>query len=484
MDWDEVWNLVKEIWPHLVAGVTLLVDLAAAAHVVMYKKDTRAATGWVGIIWLVPVLGVVLYVMFGINRVQRRATSRRHGRRVVSRASTAPDSIPGSVAAEATHLLTLAKLVGTLTSRPLLEGNDIHPLIGGDEAYPEMLRAIDESQRSVALASYIFDNDRAGRMFADALSRAVKRGIEVRVLIDAVGARYTWPSIEHALKAGRVRQARFMQTLLPGRWPYANLRNHRKVLVVDGTLGFTGGLNIREGHWLSLNPAHPIQDMHFRINGPVVGHLMEVFAEDWEFSTGEALQGETWFRSIEPTGDMLARGITTGPDRDIDKLRIALLGAIACAESSISIMSPYFLPDESLMMALNVAALRGVQVDIVLPQVNNLALVKWASTAQLWELIERGCRIWNSPPPFEHTKLMLVDRLWSLIGSANWDPRSLRLNFEFNVECYDAALAGRLQDRIDARIAESRRVTMADVEGLPLLVRLRNGIARLFTPYL
>ncbi len=484
MDWDAVWNLVKEIWPHLVAAATLLIDLAAAAHVVMYKKDTRAATGWVGIIWLVPLLGAVLYVMFGINRVQRRATILRSGRRGIARATTAPEDIPALVATDATHLTTLAKLVGTLTHRQLLEGNDIHPLIGGDEAYPEMLRAIDEAQRSIALASYIFDNDRAGRMFAEALSRAVERGVEVRVLIDAVGARYTWPSIEHALKAGGVRTARFMPTLLPGAWPYANLRNHRKVLIVDGTLGFTGGLNIREGHWLSLHPSHPIQDTHFRINGPVVSHLMEVFAEDWEFSTHETLSGETWFRSIESAGNMLARGITTGPDRDIDKLRITLLGAIACAESSVSIVSPYFLPDESLMMALNVAALRGVQVDIVLPQVNNLALVQWASTALLSELIERGCRIWNSPPPFEHTKLMVVDKFWALVGSANWDPRSLRLNFEFNVECYDAELAGRLQDGIDRRIAVSRRVTMADVQSLPLLVRLRNGITRLFTPYL
>ncbi len=481
MDWDAVWNLVKEIWPHLVASVTLLIDLAAAAHVVMYKKDTRAATGWVGIIWLVPVLGVILYVMFGINRVQRRATILRGGRRAAVRAAAAPESVPELVA---THLFTLAKLVGTLTSRPLLEGNDIHPLIGGDEAYPEMLRAIDDAQDSVALASYIFDNDRAGRMFADALTRAVERGIEVRVLIDAVGARYTWPSIEHALKAGGVRQARFLPTLLPGRWAYANLRNHRKVLIVDGNLGFTGGLNIREGHDLALRPAHPIQDMHFRIRGPVVGHLQEVFAEDWEFSTGETLQGETWFRSIPPAGDMLARGITTGPDQDIDKLRIALFGAIACAESSISIVSPYFLPDESLMMALEVAALRGVQVDIVLPQVNNLVLVQWASSALLGDLIDRGCRVWFSPPPFDHTKLMVVDKLWSLIGSANWDPRSLRLNFEFNVECYDAAFAGRLQERIDGRIAAARRISRADVESVPLAVRLRNGIARLFTPYL
>ncbi len=286
------------------------------------------------------------------------------------------------------------------------------------------------------------------------------------------------------LKASGVTEARFLPTLLPGRWAYANLRNHRKLLVVDGTLGFTGGLNIREGHDLRLKPAHPIQDMHFRIRGPVVGHLQEAFAEDWEFTTGETLDGETWFRPAPAAGNMLARGITTGPDLDIDKLRITLLGAIACADTSIAVVSPYFLPDESLIMALNVAALRGVTVDIVLPQENNLALVQWASTTLLGELIARGCRVWYSAPPFDHTKLMIVDRLWSLIGSANWDPRSLRLNFEFNVECYDAALAGRLQERIDRRIAGARRITRADLDALPYLARLRNGITRLFTPYL
>jgi cardiolipin synthase len=275
-----------------------------------------------------------------------------------------------------------------------------------------------------------------------------------------------------------------MPTPLPGRWAYANLRNHRKLLVVDGELGFTGGLNIREGHYLALQPKHPIQDMHFRIRGPVVAHLQTVFAEDWEFSTGETLEGKLWFCQIDPVGDMLARGITTGPDGDLDKLRIALLGAIACAESSIAVVSPYFLPDESLIMALNVAALRGVRVDIVLPEVNNLALVKWASNALLWELIERGCRVWFTPPPFDHSKVMVVDDVWTLLGSANWDPRSLRLNFEFNVECYDRALAGGLRTWVDAKISKARRVTMSDIESRPLPVRLRDGIARLFTPYL
>jgi cardiolipin synthase A/B len=485
MDWQTIWDLVKEIWPHLVAVLTLTIDLTAAAHVVLRKRDNRSAIGWVGIIWLVPILGVILYVLLGINRVQRKAVILRRGPSRLGREwARTPEQMAQLETPEAAHLRTFARMVGQLTDRSLLDGNEVTPLCNGDEAYPQMLRAIGEAKKSVTLASYIFDNDRAGKMFADALGAAVKRGVEVRVLIDDVGARYSFPSIEHLLRHSGVPMARFMPRSLPGRFAYANLRNHRKILVVDGKEGFTGGLNIREGHYLALKPAHPIQDLHFHIRGPAVGHLQEVFLADWAFATGESLSGDSWFAGQEKFGPVLARGITTGPDGDLDKLKLALLGAIACAETSISIVSPYFLPDETLIAALNVAALRGVQVDIVLPGKSNLWLVQWASTAQLWLVLERGCRVWLTPEPFDHAKLMVVDRLWTLLGSANWDPRSLRLNFEFNVECYDPALACRLQDWIDKKISDAHRVTMNDINARKLPIRLRDGIARLLTPYL
>jgi cardiolipin synthase len=196
------------------------------------------------------------------------------------------------------------------------------------------------------------------------------------------------------------------------------------------------------------------------------------------------LDGDLWFPTLEPQGSILARGISDGPDEDLDKLRLTLLGAIACAQSSVQIVTPYFLPDSALITSLNVASMRGVQVDILLPAVNNLTAVQWASTALWWQLLEYGCRIWLTPPPFEHTKLMLVDRHWSLVGSGNWDPRSLRLNFEFNVECYDRQLAARLGALVDDKLARSRPVTLADVDGRKLPIKLRDGVARLFSPYL
>jgi cardiolipin synthase len=378
----------------------------------------------------------------------------------------------------------LVRLAGDVTRRPLVPGNRVTPLPNGDHAYPAMLQAIADASRSITLSTYIFNHDRQGQRFLEALRRAVARGVEVRVLIDDVGARYGWPPMPRALRKAGIPVATFLPTRIPWRFQYSNLRTHRKILVVDGRVGFTGGVNISEGSCLEDAPRHPVQDLHFRITGPVVAQLQAVFAEDWAFCTGELLKGESWVSAWEPEGPVLARGISDGPDDDFEKLRLTILGAIACARSSILVVTPYFLPDASLMTALNVAAMRGVEVDVVLPAENNLTLVKWASTALLWQVLERGCRVWLSPPPFDHTKLMLVDGLWTLLGSANWDPRSLRLNFEFNVECYDRDLATSLTARMRARMEQSRPVSLGDLDGRSLPIKLRDGVARLFSPYL
>lgn len=488
MEYQDLVAAAYRFWPHLVGAVTFGLMVIASAHVVLYKRDSRSAIGWVGIIWLVPLLGTLLYIMFGINRIRRRARTLRGDSEsddLESRLAPPPDQLKvKSLSSRADHLLPLEAAVTRVTGRPLTGGNQIATLYCGDEAYPQMLAAIEQARSSVTLCSYIFNNDKAGAAFVAALSDAVKRGVQVRVLVDAVGARYTWPTILRPLKAAGVPSARFLPRLMPGRFAYANLRSHRKILVADGRLGFTGGVNIRDGHSHHFSPKSYICDMHFRLEGPVVSQLQEVFAQDWEFCTDETLAGPDWFPELESCGPMLARGISSGPDADHDKLRLTLLAALSCAESSVHIITPYFLPDASLVTALDIAALRGVQVDIILPAENNLSMVKWASTAMLWQVLERGCRVWLSPPPFDHTKLMIIDGLWALFGSGNWDPRSLRLNFEFDVECYDPSFVGELQQYALKKRLAARQLTLAEVDARPLPVRLRDGVARLLSPYL
>jgi cardiolipin synthase A/B len=477
---------LAEWWPVVAVVLTVSLSAVASGHAILNKRDSRAAVGWVGLIWLAPVLGAGLYALLGINRIQRRAAGQRAIRSGVSATferPAPPREIP-PLPPEVAHLRSLAELVQRLSGRSLTTGNSVTPLANGDEAYPAMLAAIDGATRSVALSSYIFDNDAAGNRFLEALERACHRGVEVRVLVDAVGARYSWPPIPWKLRGRGVRAVAFGRTFLPWRMPYLNLRNHRKLLVVDGRVGFTGGLNIRSGHVLALNTPHPIQDLHFRIEGPVVRHLSGTFADDWAFTTEEVLTGDAWFPELGPAGTVLARGLTDGPDEDLDKARFTLLGALACAHDAVRVVTPYFLPDQALITELCVTAMRGVRVEIVLPEENNLALVQWASTAQLWQVLGGGCHVFYTSPPFDHTKLMLVDGAWALIGSSNWDSRSLRLNFEFDVECYDTALVKELDRLVERKLKTARPVTLEEVNGRSLPIKLRDGFARLAAPYL
>jgi cardiolipin synthase len=313
-----------------------------------------------------------------------------------------------------------------------------------------------------------------------ALADAQRRGVAVRVLIDDVSDRFSWSSAAKKLRAAGVPVGVFNPTLVPARLHAMHLRNHRKILVVDGAIGFTGGMNIDRRYW----GEGAYRDLHFRLRGPVVAQLMEVFAEDWAFSTDEELRGAPWFCALENAGEVIARTIDAGPDESFERLRWAFIAGLNEARRSVRLCTPYFIPDPALISELNSAALRGVEVDIILPQTSDLPHVHWAAVHQLWQVLEYGCRVWMRPGPFDHSKLMVVDAEWTLLGSGNWDARSMRLNFELCVECYSRSLGRRMDALIRERRGQSRPVTLEAVNARPLPVKLRDGFARLFAPLL
>ncbi len=480
MDWLDT---LSRFWPHLVAGFHFLAALLASIHVLLYKRDSRAATLWLATIWFLPMLGPILYLALGVNRLRRRAISLGVHKTITR---PIPEHLGEPQPSGVAHLKMLARVVGRVVAQPLTPGNQIQPLLNGDEAFPAMISAIESAKKSISLATYIFDNDPSGKRFVAALGRAVERGVAVRVLIDAAGARYSWPRITHALKHARITFDTFLPSSLFAPWRVAtiNLRNHRKILVVDGQTAFTGGMNIRQGNVLADKPKHPVQDLHFRVKGPVVRRLQEAFANDWAFTTREILSDDDWFPELAESGNVIARVITDGPDADYDKLRWTLLAALAEAQTSVQILTPYFLPDQELVTVLNLAALRGVRVGIILPAKSNLPVVHWASRALWWQVLERGCHLWLTPPPFDHSKLMIVDGHWVLLGSANWDARSLRLNFELNVESYGREFADEMSKIISNKLRGAREVTLAEVNGRSYPSKLRDAIAGLFSPYL
>lgn len=469
-------------WPHIALVSSAAIGIVAAIHAAMTKDDVRAAIGWVGVILLSPVVGALLYLVAGINRIRQSAAGRRRASQDRHRRHERP---PIAIALSPS-LSAMKRLGDRVAAFPLTTGNDVRLLDSGDEAYPAMLAAIRGAKRHVALSSYIFDNDPVGVEFADALVAAHQRGVAVRVLIDAIGARYSRPSIVGRLKAGGVVTELFMGNLIGLRLPYANLRSHRKMLIVDGTLGFTGGMNIRAQFTSAHAGDDPARDTHFRVEGPAVEQLLTVFGQDWSFSTEEFLDGPAWAEGQHegPRGPVAVRVVPSGPDRNLACAHSMIMGALAMAQSRVRICSPYFLPDQQLIGALSVAGRRGVEVDVVIPSANNLKLVDYAMTAQLDQVLAGDCRVWRASGMFDHSKLMAVDGCWAYAGSSNLDPRSLRLNFELDLELYDPAIAGAIEARIGAMAAAGRPETLASLAERPFLQRLRNRAIWLASPYL
>jgi cardiolipin synthase len=460
-------------------------DVASAAgvtvHVLAHRTDVRAGAGWIALAWLSPFIGSILYFLFGINRIARRASRLRRSHPATAERST---GTAPHLAVEAPHLEPLGILTGRASGLPLMTGNRLEPLANGDAAYPAMLRAIDEATVSVILSSYIFRADAAGLPFIDALIQAHRRGVDVRVLVDGIGAGYFRSPAVTALAEARVPVARFLHSWMPWRMAFLNLRLHKKILVVDGRLGFTGGLNIGAENIASRRKGDEgVRDIHFAVSGPVVRDLSATFEQDWSFTTGDRRRPITP-ANADGVGPALARGIQSGPDDDIAKIETIMIGAVNAAHTRIRLTTPYFLPDRTLQSALAFASLRGVSVEITIPEASNHPLVDWAARAQIGVLLERGCTVHLSRGPLDHSKIMTVDGAWSLVGSANWDVRSLRLNFEFELEVWDRDFVAKLNAILDEKVARARRLARQELTAAGPLVRIRNAAARLLLPYL
>jgi len=470
-------------WPSpllatLAAAVYVLLAASLTVDILLTKSDVRAALGWIGTVWLAPIFGSLLYFFFGINRVTRRALK-------LARLGAALAHTRGAATLDAApNIALLSQVSQGISKSPLTAGNKLTVLEGGDRAYPDMLSAIRGAAHSIAMSSYIFRNDQAGAEFASALSEAAKRGVEVRVLLDGLGTGYLYPRIFYRMKREGVTAERFLHTWLPWRMPFLNIRNHRKLLVVDGKLAWLGGINVGVENCASLAGKRQVRDVHFKVEGPAACVVMEVFARDWAFTTEESLDRDIWWPKLPPQGSVFARGLSSGPDEDIYKLELILGAAITLAQKRIRIVTPYFLPDARLQFAITQAGLRGVEVEIVVPSCSDQRLMDWAMRGHLRFFRHVRASIIATPPPFDHTKLCTVDGEWSLIGSSNWDVRSFRLNFEFDLEIIDRGFTAELDALIDARIASGKKLTPDMLAAEPLWKRLRNAAARLLMPYL
>lgn len=467
---------VTELYLYLLALLHLAPATWSVYHILLYKRDTRAALGWIMASIFIPYGGPVAYFFFGINRVRSRARGIR-GQFFATR-----HQVGDTCGAASPEIGRGLESVGhRITGKSLSIGNAIEVFHNGEQAYPAMLDSIERAQHRVLLSTFILKSDQTGQAFADALSDAAARGVDVMVIVDGVGDYYSRPRPSKMLRKRGVNVVRFLPPRLLPPSIYLNLRNHRKLLIVDQDIAYAGGMNIGDDHTSVAGQAREITDVHFSLRGPVIADLASVFNDDWLFTTGSRIEAGV---GPAPVGEARCRVIPDGPDDQIDTLALNIQGAVSTARTSLDIMTPYFLPSRELVASFQSAALRGVRVRVVLPAKNNLIFVHWANRNLLAELIELGIEAYYQPAPFCHSKLFCIDDEYSLISSANIDPRSLRLNFEIGVEVFSRPLNLQLRTHIDEVIAASEPISSQSLSARSTAVRLRDSMLSLFSPYM
>lgn len=479
-------------WTWLVIIADVLVATPAILHAMLYKRHVRAAIGWTVAILTLPIAGTIFYLLFGVNRVRTRSRKLRDrrggGYGAFHRAGADVAAVPEACSSEALANVPagLVRIGRAVTRFPLSEGNLVEPLYNGEQAYPRMLEAIRNATSSVWLTTYIFENDAMGQAFVDELDRAHARGVDVRILIDGIGHFSHGRGVGSLLRRLKLPFRFYNPPRLIPPQLYINLRNHRKLLLCDRRVVFTGGMNLSARHCLDLNVhsrRERVQDIHFRCMGPVVTHFEELFLRDWAWAGAEAIEEPPPLAHDTP-GSSLCRMIPDGPDHDLNKLEIVITGVIASAERRVLVVTPYFIPPDSVMTALVTAAVRGVDVTVVVPAVTDHPLLQRAMLRCLRWPLRNGVRVVAQPGPFAHTKLVMIDEHYALIGSANIDSRSLRLNMELGLEVLDASLVAALDEHLREPVANARPYTLRMLDRRPFVQRVLDSAVWLFSPYL
>lgn len=473
--------------------------LSVALHCLSRPREPRSTILWLFTVWAFPFVGALLYAAFGVSRVPRKAWHKHRSDRQfgAARSEREGESQPlaywRSLRAAHASKPCCAEAFDRVLDRimpdhPLLSGNAIELLVDGTETYPAMLDAIRSARHHIHLMAYIIGPDAVARGILDACAERARQGVKVRILFDEFGSagarflkffrKYRW--------VPNLRVVGFTQVNLFKRSIQVNLRNHRKIAVVDGVTAFVGGINLHRGHL--PDPGRPaIRDYHFRVRGPLVNELQYTFLQDWYYMTDEdpgELLGQAYFGHATAAGPIAGRIVNSGPTSAQNSLDDVLFSALSEARRSVLAVTPYMILTEPLLQAMRMAAWRGVSVRLVVPGNNNHRSVHHASRAQYASLLEAGVRIFERRGPLLHAKAMVIDDALSIFGTANLDIRSLRLNYETNLVSYDAILAGRIVQEMQADLAESEEIDLNRWLRRPWRQRLLESLFGLASPVL
>lgn len=451
--------------------VITLLQWSLIPHLLAQRnKSPNATLAWLWAILLFPVLGGVTYFLMGSERVHRRRLRLVHDLEKRS----GPHGEP--IACEYLCRVPELRKINGFTPTG---GNDARLLAGGIHFFPELLKVIGEARHHLHVEFYIWSMDRTGRTIRDALVDAARRGVEVRVLLDEIGSIRTFRRFFRKLeKAGG--QFSWFNTFSPIRGRlHLNLRNHRKLVIADAEIALTGGMNIGNGYWKGSRKHPPHSDVHLRVTGPVVTQLAEVFAQDWYFAKQEALvTPELYYPPQAASGSVEMQVIPGGPDNNLDEIQLSVLAMLHRTSGRLRLMTPYFVPENAVLTAIQLAAMRGVQVDLMVPAHGDHFYLTHVTRSFYADLLPHGVRVFEYQPCLLHAKVGIIDDHSAMCGSANMDVRSLRINFELNLAFYSPPLVEEMIALFDSNLADCREITLESHAQRPFQHRFLEVICR------
>ena len=469
-----------------------LLTLILIRWVLLTKKEQSASTvAWIMAIILIPLLGGALFILFGINRVDRRARLKGAKDRAIRRQLpniSRYQVLPSEIESPLTR--NIARLADTIGPNCLTDGNDIRVMNDTHETLGLTEQAIESAGQTIHLAYYIWRRDKTGTRLRDLIIRKAREGVKVRFLYDGIGSLFLNERFIRPMREAGIDVASSLPgTTIRERWSL-NLRNHRKIVVVDGKIGFTGGMNIGDEYLGRSHNCGYWRDTHLRVEGPTVLQLQQTFAEDWFYATNEPLTDLALYPDSDDPGKTNAQVIASGPTGDKNLSRLVFFEAIAQARRSIQLTTGYFVPPPEFIQALVAAALRGVRVRILVPgrpsyswKIDYLAPV-YAGRSYYENLLEAGVEIYEYQRGVMHAKTMTVDGTWSLVGGANFDARSLMLNFEVGLAISGPRIAQQLEEHFATDLEDSLRIDPEHWSNRPTRRILAENACRMFAPVL
>lgn len=482
IEWSEFWKIFSLVF--------LLSAIPVAIMIVLEKRSPFKTAAWILVLILLPVFGIIFYLIFGQEYRKRKLFSRSG---IKSLGKIRRLSTKQLREMEQKHLLlnkkildkaNIIRLLLNNSSALLTTGNKLKILNGGKQTFDTIFEAIKKATHHIHLEYYIFSDDKIGRRLKDLLIAKSRQGVEVRIIIDDVGSWGLGNRNILEFRKNGVEIYPFMEVHFPRLTSRVNFRNHRKIVIVDGEIGFTGGINVADRYIEGIKKIGPWRDTHLQVEGDAVSCLQVVFAADWYFVINENLNGPKYFPPFTDAPGTAVQISASGPDSDWENIGQAFFAAIANARQRVYIATPYLMPPPNIVSALKIASLSNVDVRIIIPKKSDAVIPRWCSFSYVEELMEAGIRIFFYEAGFIHSKYIIVDDVFSSVGTTNLDFRSLETNFEVNAFIYDEAFATKLTEAFNTDMQNSKEITLDEWQQRPWHKKFRESLAHIFSPML